>query len=99
MEQSEHRLFSFVSINRKGPPLVSYEAVVNLIGSTTTRTGLKVRATLDKKGYETGQKVTDDEMKASLEAPYVPPQLELHPELSATIVISYRGPVLLFCLL
>lgn len=59
----EHRLFSFVSMNWKGRPLVSYEAVVNLIGSTTTRTGLKVKATLDTKTYETGQKVTDEEMK------------------------------------
>jgi len=59
----EHRLFSFVSMNWRGRPLVSYEAVVNLIGSTTTHTGLKVKATLDKKSYETGQKVTDEEMK------------------------------------
>ena len=42
----EHRLFSFVSMNWKGRPLVSYEAVVNLIGSTKTRTGLTVKAIL-----------------------------------------------------
>ncbi len=58
----EHRLFSFVSMNWKGKPLVSYEAVVNLIGSTKTRTGLKVKAMLDKKTYATGQKVSDREM-------------------------------------
>ena len=58
----EHRLFSFVSMNWKGKPLVSYEAVVNLVGSTTTRTGLKVKAMLDKKTYATGQKVSDREM-------------------------------------
>ena len=40
----EHRLFSFISMNWKGVPLVSYETVVNLIGSTTTRSGLKVKA-------------------------------------------------------
>lgn len=59
----EHRLFSFVSMNWKGRPLVSYEAVVNLIGNTKTRTGLKVKAMLDKNSYETGQKVSDEEMK------------------------------------
>lgn len=58
----EHRLFSFVSMNWRGRPLVSYEAVVNLIGSTKTRTGLKVKAMLDKKTYETGHKVTDQQM-------------------------------------
>ena len=60
----EHRLFSFVSMNWKGRPLVSYEAIVNLIGSTTTRSGLKVKATLDKRQYKTGRKVTDREMQA-----------------------------------
>lgn len=60
----EHRLFSFVSMNWKGRPLVSYEAVVNLIGSTTTSTGLKVKAILDKRQYKTGRKVADREMQA-----------------------------------
>lgn len=59
----EHRLFSFVSMNWKGRPLVSYEAVVNLIGNTKTRTGLMVKAMLDKNSYETGLKVSDEEMK------------------------------------
>ncbi len=58
----EHRLFSFVSMNWKEKPLVSYEAVVNLVSSTKTRTGLKVKAMLDKKTYETGQKVSDRAM-------------------------------------
>ncbi len=60
----EHRLFSFVSMNWKGRPLVSYEAVVNLIGSTTTQSGLKVKAVLDKRQYKTGRKVADREMQA-----------------------------------
>src|SRR6266571_2668603 len=60
----EHRLFSFVSMNWRGRPLVSYEAIVNLIGNTTTRSGLKVRAMLDTKRYETGQKIADREMQA-----------------------------------
>ena len=60
----EHRLFSFVSMNWKGRPLVSYEAVVNLIGKTTTKSGLRVKAVLDTNTYETGRKVADREMKA-----------------------------------
>jgi hypothetical protein len=59
----EHRLFSFVSMNWRGRPLVSYEAVVNLIGSTRTRSGLKVKAVLDTNLYATGLKVTDQAMK------------------------------------
>ena len=58
----EHRLFSFISLNWKGEPLVSYETVVNLIGSTRTKKGLRVKAKLDKKQYETGRKMSDEEM-------------------------------------
>ena len=54
----EHRLFSFISMNWRGQPLVSYEAVVNLIGSTRTRSGLEVKAMLDTRTYEPGQKVS-----------------------------------------
>lgn len=57
----EHRMFSYISSNWRGQPLESYEAIVQLIGSTTTRTGLKVKAKLDSKQYETGKKVTDEE--------------------------------------
>lgn len=59
----EHRMFSFISINWKGKPLVSYETVVNLIGSTRTRTGLRIKARLDPKQYEKGLKITDAQMK------------------------------------
>src|SRR5215472_10788815 len=59
----EHRLFSFISLNWRGQPLVSYEAVVNLIGGTTTKTGLKVKATLDTNYYETGVEVTPSDME------------------------------------
>ena len=62
--QIEHRLFSFVSMNWQGRPLVSYQAVVNLIGHTTTRSGLKVRALLDTRRYETGQRFAEQEMTA-----------------------------------
>ena len=55
----EHRLFSFISLNWKGQPLVSYETVVNLIGGTRTTSGLKVKALLDTADYPVGRPVTD----------------------------------------
>jgi len=58
----EHRLFSFISLHWKGDPLVSYEAIVKLIGATTTRKGLKVKAKLDKKNYAKGKKISDKDM-------------------------------------
>jgi hypothetical protein len=58
----EHRLFSFISINWRGRPLVNYETVVNLIGATKTRTGLRVKAVLDTKTYAKGVKVEDEAM-------------------------------------
>jgi hypothetical protein len=60
----EHRLFSFISLNWQGQPLVSYETVVNLIGATRTRTGLRVKAKPDVKFYEAGVKITDEEMRS-----------------------------------
>jgi hypothetical protein len=59
----EHRMFSFISLNWQGQPLVSYETVVNLIGATRTASGLRVKAKLDTKLYEAGVKITDAEMK------------------------------------
>ena len=59
----EHRMFSFISMNWKGEPLINYETVVNMISTTTTRSGLKIKAQLDKNKYETGIKVSDREMK------------------------------------
>jgi hypothetical protein len=53
----EHRLFSFISLNWRGQPLVNYETVVNLIGATKTRTGLRVKAVLDTGTYDKGVKV------------------------------------------
>jgi hypothetical protein len=60
----EHRLFSFISLNWRGQPLLSYETVVNLIGGTRTHTGLKVKAILDTREYETGQAVAPAEFNA-----------------------------------
>jgi len=59
----EHRLFSYISMNWRGKPLVTHEAIVNLIAATTTRKGLRVRAELDPGHYPKGIKVTDEELK------------------------------------
>jgi len=58
----EHRLFSFISLNWRGQPLINYETIINLIGGTKTRTGLKVKAVLDTNEYETGIKVSDEQL-------------------------------------
>ena len=60
----EHRLFSYVSLNWRGKPLESLQVIIDLIGSTTTSTGLKVYARLDPGTYEKGIKVTDEELTA-----------------------------------
>ena len=59
----EHRLFSFISLTWKGQPLWNYESVINLIGATRTRSGLKVKAVLDSNEYETGVTISDEEMQ------------------------------------
>lgn len=59
----EHRLFSHISMNWKGHPLMSHDVMVNLIGATKTKTGLKVKAKIDKRKYPTGIKVSDQEME------------------------------------
>ena len=58
----EHRLFSYITSNWRGQPLVSLQTIVQLIASTTTKTGLTVQAAVDTNTYETGIKVTDEEM-------------------------------------
>ncbi|MDR7926787.1 ISAzo13 family transposase [Acidithiobacillus thiooxidans] len=57
----EHRLFSYISMNWRGRPLVSHEVIVNLIAATTTSKGLKVYAAIDPTPYPKGIKVTDAE--------------------------------------
>ena len=59
----EHKLFSFISMNWKGKPLVSYQVVINFIKNTTTSKGLEVFARLDKKKYKKGKKFSDEEME------------------------------------
>ena len=60
----EHRLFSFITQNWRGKPLVSYQAIVQLIAATTTRTGLNVKSEIDTAPYPAGVKVSDSEMAA-----------------------------------
>lgn len=60
----EHRLFSFISQNWRGKPLVSHQVIVNLIAATTTRSGLRVRAEVDPGKYPKGVKVSDREVAA-----------------------------------
>jgi Rhodopirellula transposase DDE domain len=58
----EHRLFSYITSNWRGQPLVSLATIVNLIASTTTTTGLLVQAALDTNAYETGIKISNEQM-------------------------------------
>src|SRR5208282_3782368 len=60
----EHRLFSFITMNWRGKPLRSYRTIVQLIATTTTDTGLKVRAELDERKYPKGLKVSDAQLAA-----------------------------------
>jgi hypothetical protein len=58
----EHRLFSFITGNWRGKPLISHQVIVQLIAATTTKTGLKVRCELDQNTYPAGIKVSDADM-------------------------------------
>lgn len=76
----EHRMFSHITMNWRGRPLTSYQTVVDLIGSTTTRSGLRIRAELDHNAYETGITITDRHFKN------LPIQRhEFHPDWNYTI--------------
>ncbi len=60
----EHKIFSYISKNWRGKPLINRETVVKLISQTRTKTGLEIQAILDENEYETGKKVSDEEMDA-----------------------------------
>jgi Rhodopirellula transposase DDE domain len=62
--KSEHRLFSFITQNWRGRPLVSYQTIVQLIAATTTDTGLRVQCEIDPNSYPAGVRVTDAEIDA-----------------------------------
>lgn len=58
----EHRMFSRITQNWRGRPLISHEVIISLIANTTTKTGLKIRAELDRGTYQTGIKISDQEL-------------------------------------
>jgi hypothetical protein len=58
----ERKTWSFISMIWRGRPLTSYRTIIELISATTTATGLTIRAEADAAGYETGVKVTDEEL-------------------------------------
>ena len=60
----EHSMFSYISKNWRGRPLISHEVVVNLIASTKNKQGLAISCVMDTNIYKTGKKVTDDEMES-----------------------------------
>src|SRR5664279_1714703 len=62
--QIEHRLFSAITSNWRGQPLTSYQVVIELIGATTTRTGLTAHAEADTNSYPRGIKISDAQMAA-----------------------------------
>ena len=59
----EHRMFSYITKNWRGKPLESHEVIVNLIGNTTTKTGLRIQTGLDSQIYPTGIEVPDEVME------------------------------------
>jgi transposase len=59
----EHKLFSFISMNWRGRPLTSIQVIINLIGATKSKTGLKVKTSFDENIYEKGIKITDEEFR------------------------------------
>jgi transposase len=59
----EHRLFSFISMNWRGKPLLSYQVIISLIAATTTQAGLRIEAALDRHTYPAGVKVSDAEVR------------------------------------
>jgi hypothetical protein len=79
----EHRMFSFISMNWQGEPLVSYETVLNLISGTKTNTGLRIKARLDARHYETGVEISDAQMQSINLKPH-----KIHPNWNYTITTS-----------
>ena len=60
----EHRMFSHMTQNWRGRPLVSHEVMINVIAKTKTRAGLRIRTELDRGHYPTGIKISDTELNA-----------------------------------
>src|SRR5574337_870365 len=77
----EHCMFSFITMNWKGKPLVSYETIIKLISATKTKKGLKVAARLDEKEYVAGIKFSDEDMAKLRLEPH-----SLHPKWNYSIL-------------
>jgi len=77
----EHRMFSFISQNWRGKPLISYQVIINFIKNTKTEKGLEIFARLDKNTYQTGKKFSDEEME-NINIQYH----NFHPEWNYTII-------------
>jgi len=60
----EHKMFSYITLNWRGVPLISREAIVQLIGNTTTTTGLKIESQIDYRKYEKGKEVSDQDFES-----------------------------------
>lgn len=56
-------MFSHITANWRGKPLVSHEVIVNLIGNTTTKTGLRIQADLDRQSYRTGIQISEQDVE------------------------------------
>ena len=83
----EHRLFAFITQNWRGKPLVSHQVIVQLIGATTTETGLQVACEIDANPYPKGVQVTEQEMQAINLA-----RAEFHGEWNYTIASNQQPP-------
>jgi hypothetical protein len=83
----EHRLFAFITQNWRGKPLVSHQVIVELIGATTTETGLQVSCGIDGNLYPKGVQVTEQQMRAINLT-----RAEFHGEWNYTISSSQQPP-------
>jgi hypothetical protein len=81
----EQRMCSFISLHWQGEPLVSYETIINLISTTTSKTGLRVRAQRDPRIYESGLTISADEMKGVKLRPH-----RFHPAWNYSIATSEK---------
>lgn len=71
----EHKMFSFISLNWKGKPLLNYEIIINLIKNTKTKQGLKIEARIDQKRYELKKEITQKQLeKIKIENHKINPQ-------------------------
>jgi len=84
----EHRLFSFITTNWRGKPLVSHKVIVELIAATTTDAGLKVRSQLDTNTYPAGVKISEAQLQAVKLKPH-----SFHGEWNYTIEPNLPAPM------